>query len=220
MEAIDADIWVLTETRESVAPADGYEGLHCPPLARRATDDDERNVSIWSRWPIEATTVPGDGRGSVSALVHTPTGDLVLYGTVIAWANDKGPDGTSRMWEEHAAEVTRQGAEWAHLRAAYPGTPMIVAGDFNQDRDGSGWYGTHHARELLTDELGRNDLRVVTDGNVVEAGLHDGNLVDHIAVSSQLATSGPMMTVMGLRDADGVRLSDHPTVIVDLQPSG
>ncbi|MFT6804333.1 MAG: endonuclease/exonuclease/phosphatase family metal-dependent hydrolase [Nitriliruptoraceae bacterium] len=114
------------------------------------------------------------------------------------------------------AEVARQGAERARLREAYPGTPMIVAGDFNQDRDASGWYGTHHVPQILTDELRRNDLQVVTDVNVVEAGLHDGNLVDHIAVTSRLIWGGSVMSVMGLRDSDGIRLSDHPTVIVEL----
>lgn len=75
----------------------------------------------------------------------------------------------------------------------------------------------HPSRPTVsTDELRRNDLQVVTDVTVVEAGLHDGNLVDHIAVTSRLIWGGSVMRVMGLRDSDGIRLSDHPTVIVEL----
>jgi hypothetical protein len=31
MAEIDADIWILTETRASISPAEGYHGLHSPP---------------------------------------------------------------------------------------------------------------------------------------------------------------------------------------------
>lgn len=42
MSRVDADVWVLTETRASIAPADGYHGVHAPPHPLRRSDTDER----------------------------------------------------------------------------------------------------------------------------------------------------------------------------------
>jgi hypothetical protein len=83
MAEVDADIWILTETRASIAPGQGYHGLHCPPHPARRPDADERWVSIWSRWPLRASGVPPDPRGAVSAVVESPDGELVIYGTVL-----------------------------------------------------------------------------------------------------------------------------------------
>lgn len=65
-----------------------------------------------------------------------------MYGTVLPWANEPAEDGPVRMWDVHENEIGREGAEWEQLRSHYPSVPLLVAGDFNQDRDGSGWYGS------------------------------------------------------------------------------
>jgi len=145
-----------------------------------------------------------------------------MYGTVLPWANEPGEDGRARMWEVHEREVRRQGAEWRTLLASFPELPLVVAGDFNQDRDGSGWYGTARVRGALTEELAAADLRCVTDRDVVADGLLRGtHLVDHVAVSRDWAAQREARVRCWERtDTDGVRLSDHPTVAVDLAPRG
>ena len=52
--------------------------------------------------------------------IYTPEGPLVVYGTVIAWANEPHfDDGTpARMWEVHLAEIERQSAEWRRMISA------------------------------------------------------------------------------------------------------
>lgn len=216
IDALTADVWILTETRASIAPGDDWYGLHAPPMPRRTTDEDERYVSLWSRWPVESTSVEPHPRGSVAGLVHAPSGPLLVYGTVLAWANDKGEQGKHRLWQLHAEEIHRQGAEWKQLRDEHPGVPLVVAGDFNQDRDGSGWYGTHRVRGLLTEALASAGLVVVTDADVVQDGLYDHNLVDHVAVSTELLVAQTTkMTVLHRDHDDGTYLSDHPTVVVD-----
>ena len=178
MAAIDADVWVLTETRASVAPSDDHHGLHTPPHPTRRADTDERWTSSWSRWPLEATAVPADPRGTVSAVVHAPAGPVVVYGTVIPWANDKGEDGTARMWEVHHREIERQGREWRQ----HPAAPLVVAGDFNQSRDSSGWYGTRQGRALLTDTMHAAGLECLTEADMVAVGeLASAHLVDHVS---------------------------------------
>jgi endonuclease/exonuclease/phosphatase family metal-dependent hydrolase len=221
MANLDADLWVLTETRASISPDDGYHGLHVPPHPTRRPDEDERWVSLWSRRPLRPTELPPDPRGAVSAIVDHPTGPIVLYGTVLPWANDRGDDGKAPAWQTHYAAIEAQGEQWRQLRSLYPQAPMIVAGDFNQDRDGSGWYGTERGRDLLTGALDSADLVCTTAEDVVATGkLQRSHLVDHIAISRDWAECSEVtLQCWETTDADGIRLSDHPTVAIDLEPA-
>lgn len=221
MATIDADIWALTETRASISPDDGYYGLHAPPHPARRPDADERWVSIWSRWPLRPTGLPPDPRGAVSAIIDSPDGELLVYGTVLPWADEKGDDGQATMWQVHYEQIQRQAQEWQTLRSMHPDTPLIVAGDFNQDRDGSGWYGTRHGRDLLTKALHEADLVCATAEDVVANGkLRGSHLVDHIAICHRWASGyGLSVNCWEKTDQDGTILSDHPTVAIDLVPT-
>lgn len=215
---VDADVWVLTETRTTVTPGPELHGVHTPPHPQRRPDEDERWVGIWSRWPIVPTGVEPEPSGSVSVIVQQPTAPFIVYGTVLPWANEPGDDGRARMWEVHHAEVVRQAADWRELRARHPGLPLVVAGDFNQDRDGSGWYGSRRGRDLLTTGLAEAELVCITSEDVVAAGkLTRNHLVDHVAISTDMLRDRMVeVHCWEPRDLDGVALSDHPTVAVDL----
>jgi endonuclease/exonuclease/phosphatase family metal-dependent hydrolase len=159
----------------------------------------------------------------VATVVSSPEGDLIVYGTVIAWANEPFCDDgdPARMWQVHAAEIDRQGAEWARLRAQHPELPLVVAGDFNQNRDGARWYGTHAVRDSMTRQLRSAGLRCLTDVDVVAAGmLGSHHLVDHICVSPDLDLVGDLQCWEPREASTSVRLSDHPTVLVTLRKAG
>jgi endonuclease/exonuclease/phosphatase family metal-dependent hydrolase len=218
MAEVDADIWVLTETHVDHAPsADHAHSVFSPPHDVRRPNR-ERWTGIWSRWPLTQITDPAaHRRGTVAAIVEAPSGRLVVYGTVIAWANEPLHDDGSkaRMWDVHRTEIERQGAEWVVLRTAYPTLPMVVAGDFNQDRDGSGWYGTHGVRAQLGEWLDRSGLVCVTDMDVVTSGLlKSHHLVDHICTTADVAERVKVRCWESV-DETRQRLSDHPTVAID-----
>jgi endonuclease/exonuclease/phosphatase family metal-dependent hydrolase len=150
--------------------------------------------------------------------VMTPNGPMVVYGCVISWANEPNLDDGSpaTLWQAHAEVIDRVDRDLHTIRNGYPGVPVVVAGDFNQDRDGSGWYGTHAVRRQLGEVLDRHELTCVTGFDVVAAGLlHDRHLVDHICVPHRLAEVAEV-SCWEPTDTDGVRLSDHPTVAVDV----
>ena len=79
-------------------------------------------------------------------------------------------------------EVHRQAAEWSRLRELHPTIPMVLAGDFNQVRDGRPWaYGTIASRATLTDGLRCAGLRSLTDLDLVECGdISHRSHVEHI----------------------------------------
>ena len=219
LEAVDADIWVLTETFTSRSPGPGFTGVFSPPHAERRPNLDERWTAVWSRWPIEQLDTPAPHRrGTIAARIATPAGPVIVYGTVIAYQHEPMHDDgrPARGWEVHMAEVTRQSAEWQLLRQQHPETPLVVAGDFNQARSGRPRsYGTTATRAAMTDALSRTGLRCLTEVDLVESGaITHRSHVEHICVSDEL-TASPVLA-WDRFDADGVSVSDHPTLAVDL----
>ncbi len=218
MAEVDADIWILTETHVDHGPGDGYSSIHTPPIPDRRPAD-ERWVAIWSRYPIApiVETRPR-ARGTLATLIETPIGELVVYGCVIAWANEPTlADGTKAgMWQAHTETIEQIDNDLAQIRDRLPRIPIVLAGDFNQDRDGSGWYGTHSVRQQLTTVLDRHDLACPTALDVVASGLlRSHHLVDHICITSALANRAEVRCWENT-DATGTRLSDHPTVALDI----
>lgn len=155
----------------------------------------------------------------MAALITSPIGPIVVYGTVVAYAHEPTHDDgrAARAWEVHGAEIDRQAADWLRLRERYPDLPVVVAGDMNQGRDGRRWsYGTAVHRAALTEAFTRAGLRSLTDVDLVETGdITERGHVEHIAVSETLELVGAV-EAWDRRDAVGALLSDHPTLAVDL----
>lgn len=72
--------------------------------------------------------------------------------------------------------------------AANPDVPLVVAGDFNQSRDGSDWYGTKKTRDYLDRALSIAGLICVTEDDMVATKLlKRHHLVDHICFTPSIA---------------------------------
>ena len=220
MQLFAADIWVLTETLVDRSPGPDFDGVFCPPGTKPTH---HRKVGIWSHWPIRLLDTPlGVWRGSAAAIVETPFGEIVVYGSVIAYHGDRQHlDGRpAKSWEVHASEIERQSGEWAALVAE--GRPLVVAGDFNQARDprSTRGYGTNAVRAQLTAALDAADLSSLTDLDLLDRGdISQRPHIDHICVSDHFRQVGDVLAADRL-DALGNRLSDHVTIAVDLALDG
>ena len=94
MGAVDADIWVLTETHLHHQPSTEHTHVMFSPAYQERRPDPERWTAIWSRWPLVAVTDPAaHRRGTVAAIVACPSGDMIVYGTVIAYAGEPAENG-------------------------------------------------------------------------------------------------------------------------------
>lgn len=197
---INADIWVLTETHSVINPGEAYTGV--------ATDyfnTEESCSTVWSRYPIKYHLPTFNSSVAVCVEVESPVSNLVVYGTIITWANDKGSEGKSKKWEEHYKSITSFGEDWAKLRQR---APLCVAGDFNETLSGPTGYGTHKGRALLSQELQRSNLICVTaeiDYNI-----------DHICLSPEWAERVIQVNRWQGFNSDGKPVSDHNGVSVDL----
>lgn len=117
-----ADIWVLTETHDdlSLVPTHASTTTVQRSTGRRGG----RWTAIWSRWPLAPVAVDDPAR-TVAALVATPGGSLLVYGTVLPWGTDPGPDlaKTAKGWSEMDRVLPLQLAEWRRLREVLVGGP-------------------------------------------------------------------------------------------------
>lgn len=212
---IDADLWVLTETSSAIT-LDGYQSLASGSESGYHSTG-ENFVTIWSRWPIRRRLPTFDSTLTVCAEVDSPVGPMIVFGTIITYANDVGPNGTARRWEEHRKSIAYHTADWHRLRKEFPDHLFCVAGDFNQSRDGSGWYEDLQSVKMLTSGLDRCSLQCVTEDDMRAIGILQSRAsIDHICLSKSLASQVVAVGAWEGRTADGCRMSDHNGIVVDI----
>jgi hypothetical protein len=221
IERVDADLWILTETSDAIDLGTTHPHRVASVVLDRPGETRENWVTIWSRYPLHPIETDG-GAITVCAAVETPGRPTIVYGTVLPYTGDPGPDGTSRGWAEFLRVVPLQAAEWTRLRAEHPDHRFCVAGDFNQSRDrrrwdGREWCSTRATRTALDNGLASAGLVSATDEDFVATGkLTTRSNIDHVALD---AASNAGVRDVGAWEAgqgDGPRLSDHNGVWVDV----
>lgn len=213
---VGADLWILTETHEVIDLSDTHHCAATTPSARKPRLG-ESCATIWSRWPILRQIETSDPTEAVCVEVAHPDGPLLVYGSIIAYAGYKGPDGKSPAWEEHYRFIEWHGRDWKRLREEFPKHRVITGGDYNQNRDGARWYGTRKGRDLLSSALLDAGLKCVTEEDFVKTGkLKDRHTVDHLCMDETLAASVVSVDAWERTRTDGMRLSDHSGVCVQL----
>lgn len=215
IQEIDADLWVLTETH-SVITLDGYQCLAAPSQPGYHKEG-ESFVAIWSRWPIVRSVPTFDPNFALCAEIDSPAGSMLVFGTVITYANDRGTNGKARRWEEHRKSINNYASDWLRLRDAFPHHLFCVAGDFNQSRDGSGWYEDADSVARLSLALDQASLQCVTELDFRANGLSRAT-VDHICLSRTHANRVRTLGAWEGKTQDGARMSDHNGVFIDIDP--
>lgn len=215
------DILVLTETCVEVDLTEhGYQVVY--PKSRNQYG--KYWSSIWYKNKVSflEELETANQEVAVSALLETPIGEMVIYGTIIAYRDFRVKDG-SKPWEEHYKSIKWHGADWGKIRNQRPDIPFVVAGDFNQTRDGSNRYSTQHGIELLDFELEKSNLQCITEENFGKSGKlridpskgFPRNNIDHICISNGFFSE----IEVGAWDhftEDSKYMSDHNGVYIDL----
>jgi endonuclease/exonuclease/phosphatase family metal-dependent hydrolase len=223
---ISPDILILTETCKEVGlSAHGFTGIHSQENSHGKYCS---AIHFTNRFTLVETLPTYEPETAVCVRLDGPLGEILVYATIITWRDDKGPDNNSPAWAEHYKAVTQQGDDWERLRHGGSGNiRLVVAGDFNQTRDGSKQtYGTRRGREMLGRELARNDLDCLTTENFGETGKlaidpakgWARSNIDHICVTAGVFS----VLQVGAWDHfidSRTYLSDHNGVYVDLRPA-
>jgi hypothetical protein len=228
MRAIDADVWILTETNSCVSPGSEYRCVESPKLTgpeRYATG--ENRTTIWSRLPMGREPIKThDPETAVCAEIEHGGSLFLIYGTIIPYhaAGTRYPyrfEGAEvegkKAWELHYKSIANHAADWRRLRKHFPMHHLVVAGDFNQNRDGRRWYGTEKGRKDLGDALAVADLDCATKGAIKPIAEDDilNPTVDHICLDRALVERGPFVRGWPAGETPGgKRLTDHTGVYV------
>jgi endonuclease/exonuclease/phosphatase (EEP) superfamily protein YafD len=215
-----ADIWVLTETHDDLSLASSHESVHS--LQRPTGRKNGRWATIWSRFPIRERLRVCDEERTVAAVIGSPHGDLIVFGTVLPWHSDHGKhpvDEKVRSWSEQYRVITEQCAEWDTLRRDHPGMALCVAGDLNMNLGGPHYYGTVFGRSEIHKAMEHNGLVCTTEyDQISEENRLTYSPIDHVLVSKTLAVNSRVVEAWEGRQPDGTRLSDHSGLVVELRP--
>jgi hypothetical protein len=212
-----ADIWVLTETHDDLDLSPTHCAVHSHQ--RPAGRPGARWVSIWTTCDVLYRIDVVDPERTVAAMLNTPIGQMLVYGTVLPWHSDRGKhadDVQVPCWSEHHREIPRQAGEWSMLSDRYPDAALCVAGDLNTDIGGEHYYGTKLGRSLLVEGMEACELTCVTATDRIPVGALKHAPIDHVLLSSDLADRCVVTSAWeGTRHA--VRLSDHSGLLVEIR---
>lgn len=209
-----ADIWVLTETHDDLAPPDclNYAHSNDRPKNWSGIRSGSRWVSIWSRYPIieQIWLDSTDHERTVVALLDIGNSNrLLIYGTVLPWKGDRQTPG----WSEHHRVIPQQCAEWQLLRKRYPNVPLCVVGDYNSDMGDGTRYGTKQGIAALRSGLKDSDMFCATSPDQFPEGLLETKPIDHLALPIGWYKNS---TVVAAWPADKTKHSDHSGLVVEV----
>ena len=219
LQAQNADIWVLTETHDTINLAPSHSPAYSDQRANRRQG--ERWATIWSRGAVLKPLPVEDPHRTTAALVESAVGTVLIYATVLPWCNDRGPDpaNPAKGWSEFYRVLPRQFAEWSALQAAHPEAALVVAGDLNMNLGGPHYYGTKRGRQLLRDGFQQLELTCTTEWPRIPEGSLRYPPIDHVLVTAAWREYTKVISCWEGRAEDGTRLSDHSGLVVEFTPS-
>lgn len=157
---------------------------------------------------------------TTAAVVDSPSGLVTIYGAVLPWHSDPGPNGGATAWSAHAPRDSCSVRGVAASRRNAPRHDSLRRGRLQQE---------HRTSPLLRDEAGprssagrarRGRLECVTDTEHVHPGLLRHPVIDHVCLSRDAAQHARVVEAWEGTTDRGVRLSDHTGLVVELASSG
>jgi hypothetical protein len=88
-EAVEADIWILTETNRDFTPVPGYYSQHSGQ-PDRPSKEREAWCSIWARNELEDLNayISDPARCTAARLQHPSIGGIIVYALILPWHTD------------------------------------------------------------------------------------------------------------------------------------
>lgn len=215
IEAVGADVWVLTETHSLFSPGDQFKKTSFSSLAGDRPVD-ELWVAIWVRRELVASPVQITGEPHRSAAVRLALGHsrhIVVFGTVLPWRGDCSTElrGAAKFEQSLAA----QSSGWDGLVGV--DDDLCVIGDYNQELSADGPVGTRRGRIALSTLLRSRGLTCVTANSrdpLLERGWRAS--IDHVVVSNRLEARTSVVSIWPNEFPLPRGLSDHHGVCVTI----
>ena len=209
IEAVQADILVLTETDERIKPNYRYS-FHTSKLHDAPTDyhmpgrykdyavadvyaATENRVSIYTNYPCVGQHKTYDRYTALCTELETEAGNLLVYGTIIGIIGNRD--------ESFKQDLLQQVGDFERLSKW---GDICVCGDFNCSF-ADNYYFTNFGRETLRESFMRNKIALLT-GSRQEC-------IDHIAISRNFIGAGDITVSEWNLDKS---LSDHKGIVAEI----
>jgi hypothetical protein len=219
IDSVDADVWVLTETHDDLVLE--LPHVHSSTPGRDdGINQQERWVSIWSRYPIQALSC-SDPTRTAAAVVTPPDADpFIIFGSVLPWMGSAWRAHPSAGGVAFREAVACQLKDWRRFRREFPDAALFVLGDLNQDLADSHYYGSRANRAVLEAALNELGLTAVTGGSAdpVRRDAGPRALIDHICALKDSGWTPNAPVRWPETPAPQRVLSDHFGVVVEFTP--
>lgn len=186
MQERNAVIWILTEAHRNqrLGAETAFSSL-CDGFS-----PEECAASICGPLSVRPLELVSDPSLSVCAEVALKGGELpwIVYGTIIPYAADGAP--AVPRWTRHREACEKVIADCERLLRARPHQPLVLAGDFNMNLDGTRWYGLNDVKRDLWRRLNELGMQCCTADDLRATGLPRAN-IDHIWISAHLRQLAP-----------------------------
>lgn len=206
IKEIDPDVVCLTETPVEMMP-DGGHAISAHADYGYNSPAQRRKVALWSRTPwteIDIDAVPDMPGGRY---VSGVTNGIRFTGVCIPWRDAHVSTGRKDRipWQDHKTFLTGL-APTLRTQLQSP-APVCLLGDFNQRIPRQKQ--PVEVYETMMHVIGPS-LTCVTSTDHVPSHA----LIDHVAIDQQL--SARVLQILPKTTHDGVRLSDHEGIVVEL----
>lgn len=184
MVSVAADVWILTETHEDLAPGVDYN-CAASGTPDRPSHPGERWIAIWSRFPMGEPIPTCDPARTIAVRVMADDGpNLLVYGTVLPWLGSPWNGHASRGGVAFEKAIAEQEDDWTRLSQENPDCEFILAGDLNQDLSDRHFYGSRMNRARLRKALLDAGLQAMTAAPTDPVSAHSRTRasVDHLCV--------------------------------------
>jgi Endonuclease/Exonuclease/phosphatase family len=191
MRSVRADVWILTETDERLAPEDDMVPVSSD-TPERPHRKGERWVTLWVQaCQVEPVVTADPIRAACARVLRRGQPPMLVYGTVLPWRADQR-FAPLRGGDAFLHALRQQSEDWAALRRTYPGHVLCVAGDFNQELPGPFRVGTSNGGRALSEALANNDLVCLSAGArdpLTHQTAGARRTIDHICLGSEVAAT-------------------------------
>lgn len=194
---LNADILVLTETNEFIDLGNEYECFHTEIFSGQFYNEGDRQVSVFSKYPITKQIPTFRADTSLCLEINTPLGELIVYGTIIGNFGNRG--------DLFKLDLDKQLSDFETIGKT---KNFCIIGDFNISFSDNIYF-TKEGREKL-----KNSFEML--GMMLMTGRTAKN-IDHIVLTKRFIENRKIINgVWNDTENKKDRLSDHKGVYVEI----
>jgi exonuclease III len=197
LKKLNADILVLTETNEFINLGPEYELFHTEIFSGDFYKPGDRQVSIFSKYPIVRHIPTFRADTSLCLAIDTPYGELVVYGTIIGNFGNGG--------DQFKIDLEKQLTDFESIGKTQT---FCIIGDLNISFSDNIYF-TKKGREKLLNSFDQLGMKIMTERITQN--------IDHIVLTKEFMANKKIINgFWNDTENKAMRLSDHKGVFLEI----